>query len=574
MIAFIQARFPAGAPDFWSDAVIRNWMDPKVEFSLVHFWKQSTFGEVVDLSYRTFPPVVLSDPRTSPLSEKNKELLVTATMNAVDALFRPDWNSFDRVIIFFSHRIEALFGGGPFLAPNGKLLPAAVFDVDSRFDHVCQEVGHTLGLDHELSRSGEEYGCPYSVMSAAGDLTFARTPSPTLPGNPPAGPQQCTIGPYLPAVHLYINDHRAVNPRAAFNNPDSVKYVSVDYEHSPYTFRLEARDVAIAAWPRRRPVLAVVPPIVPGGDTHFLELRRVAGYDSGIKNPVLTIFSANFFEGNHAVADNAAVRIRYLDSIVLNAASGDRDYHSYSGRFVVRVNSLAADFSTVELTVAGGDAWRAGSITLDNVTKEAEERSSSGNSAWRSTLAAPCPIWPEQEYTYRYNWYTTTVTYQAHSTGYEKPGYIWYLDNIRLTGTKGVVTVNTVCRDYNGPDLDPPALRAISCQFDISAGRIELTIPDPYAEIHLDLRADVAETSPEVLKNLYPDRTAHTAISIENVERQWDSAYETAFDDCRNALEAARHKLIPKRIPKRWDGVQKLRDLVHDLAERVRGRHR
>src|SRR5678816_204295 len=61
---------------------------------------------------------------------------------------------------------------------------------------------------------------------------------------------------------------------------------------------------AIAAWPSRRTVLAVVPPIIPGGDTHFLELRRPdALYDAGIKTAAVVITAANFYTGTGAIED-------------------------------------------------------------------------------------------------------------------------------------------------------------------------------------------------------------------------------------------------------------------------------
>ena len=153
----------------------------------------------------------------------------------------------------------------------------------------------------------------------------------------PSNPQR-TIGPYLPTVHLYINQYQAVNPNGVFNHPDTVTYLPATYEQTPATVRLVARDAAIAAWPSRRTVLAVVPPIVPGGDTHFLELRRKdALYDGGIGNASIIITAANFSTGQRGSFDPSALPIRYIDRIDLEGVDGDLDYHSFSGRFVVRV---------------------------------------------------------------------------------------------------------------------------------------------------------------------------------------------------------------------------------------------
>ena len=141
MFAFIRARFPGTAASAdWSDTVANNWMDPAIPFSMAHYWKLSTFQQV-DLSYFLFPTVVLNDPRMT--TGNARDQLVRGVLNEVDRVSKPDWNLFDRCIIFFAQGTD-LFGGGQHLAPNGKLITAAVFDVASRFDQVCQEVGHTL----------------------------------------------------------------------------------------------------------------------------------------------------------------------------------------------------------------------------------------------------------------------------------------------------------------------------------------------------------------------------------------------------------------------------------------------
>ena len=145
MIAFIRASFPGTpAKAVWSDTVATNWMDPAVPFSMANYWKVSTFQQV-DLSYFLFPAVVVNDPRKG----KDRDQLVRAVLNEVDRVSKPDWDLFDRCIIFFAQSTD-LFGGGTHQAPNGKMITAAVFDVASRFDQVCQEVGHTFGLKREL----------------------------------------------------------------------------------------------------------------------------------------------------------------------------------------------------------------------------------------------------------------------------------------------------------------------------------------------------------------------------------------------------------------------------------------
>lgn len=361
MFAFLQAGWlNTLAQSFWATSRVNNWMDPAIPFSMGHFWKMATFGEVIDFSHQVFPPVVLNDPRHVPPTAGDRDVLQNAVLAAVDQQSHPNWDLFDRVIIFFAQRTDLYGGAQGTRLPNGKLAGITVFDIDSPFDMVCQEVGHALGLDHEIDATGAEYACPYSVMSAARDLRFDRPPDPRLPGNTTAPHPQKTAGPYIPAVHLYINQNRPVNPHGAFNNEFSVNYLSVAYAQTPVTLSLVARDAAIAAWPNRKPVLAVVPPIVPAGDTYFLELRRTDGmYDQGIGNPSVTILSGNFFAGGGAVPDVSKIRIRYRGRIDLKDPADDLDYHSIDGRFVVRVDSYSADHSSVGVTVGGDSVLQA-----------------------------------------------------------------------------------------------------------------------------------------------------------------------------------------------------------------------
>ena len=147
MIAFIRARFPnAAANQVWSDTVADNWMDPAIPFSVAHYWRVSTFQQV-DMTHVNFPPVLVNDPRQGKSDDRDK--LVRAVLQAVDAASHPNWDQFDRCIICFAQPTD-LFGGGTHVAPNGKLITAAVFDNASGFDSTCQEVGHTFGLSHEL----------------------------------------------------------------------------------------------------------------------------------------------------------------------------------------------------------------------------------------------------------------------------------------------------------------------------------------------------------------------------------------------------------------------------------------
>lgn len=585
MFAFIRARFPNTSANLvWPDALAANWMNPSIPFSMAHYWKMSTFQQV-DFSNVVFPPVVVNDPRTGAADDRDK--LVVAVLNAVDQASHPDWNQFDRCIICFAQQTD-LFGGGTHRAPNGRLISAAVFDLQSGFDSTCQEVGHTLGLQHELGawyydaygNYTNEYGCPYSVMSAAGDLTFERAIDPRLPGTLPTptpslpmDPQR-TIGPYLPTAHLYINQYRAVNPNGVFNHPDTVTYVPVSYEYTPASVRLFARDAAIAAWPARRTVLVAVPSVVPSGDTHFLELRRADGaYDRGIGDASITILAANFFVGNAAVADPSTLRLRYVGRIDLQSTDGDLDYHSFSGRFVVRVKNAATGFASVDLSIAGGSAWQNFQITLDNPFTNAVLKDTG---PWQQALVEPCPIEPPAAFNYRVKTFETLFVMQAHSAGYEKPYYTWRVQGVTLNSVVGTtVDLSVQCREINGHKLTGPGMRTVHCAFRITGGRLELAVTSAFADIVLGLEVIVSESSQEVMQNYYPNRSLFTNIRADNVAFEWDAAYQAASKSCWKRLREFSNRFQEMAVPRPKGDPDppfvdriSIRELIRVLVER------
>lgn len=554
MIAFIQARF-TGAPTnhLWAPNVVNNWFDPAIPYSLAHFWKMTSFRQV-DMSYHAFPPVELRDPRHTPPTHPDRRVLVEAVLREVDRVSHPDWNLFDHFCIFMAQTAVDVFGVSPpgWRAPNGRLITGALFSADTTFDVACQEMGHAFNLQHEFGGNpSTEYGCPYSVMSApTSDYTAQRPLDPRLPGvQPPQGHPQRVVGPYVPAAHLYINQYGAVNPQGVFNHPDSVTYVDTTYQHTPHQVRLVARDAAIAAWPTRKPVLAVLPPIVPGGNTHFLELRRQDGlYDDGITRPAacVTILAANFFVGDRAAPDISKLRIWYVDRIDLEGNQGDLDYHSFTGQFVVRVNSCEDDFSAVNLTVGGGDAWKDFTARIDT---PAASQQPAGTSEWQSVFVAPCPAFPKREYQYRTHAYTSFQVFRAHSAGYETPSYTWYLGNSQLTaptGASAYIDIDVAVRTIADGEVSAPETRQVRFTFAVDSGRLEVSVADHFADITVDVRVAVNESSASVMKNLYPERWAVATATFDNLQIEWDDHYLRDLTACwRKYL----HDRTPPVIP-------------------------
>ncbi|MBO9204634.1 MULTISPECIES: hypothetical protein [Niastella] len=541
MIAFFRVRWPdTPAKQVWSDTVATNWLNPAIPFSLAHYWKVSTFQQA-DMSNVVFPPLIINNPGV------DRDQLVYAVLAAAEQAFHPTWSQFDRCIIYFAQHTD-LFGGGPYQTADGNHLMAAVFDIESTFDLACQEVGHTFGLCHELDKTTNEYQCPYSVMSAlTTDLWFTRTLNPNLPGaDRPENPQN-RVGPYIPTAHLYINQYNPINPHGVFNHPDTVSYITTTYEYTPVNVRLYARDVAIAAWPNRRTVLAVVPPIVPGGDTYFLELRRRDNsYDHGIGNTSIIILSANFFAWNPCMFATNTPRLHYIDRIDMEDVKGDLDYHSFNGRFVIRVNNFAPDLSWANISIGGGNAWQNFRLLFEEQLNDTQLIASGD---WKRGLIAPCPIELKRVFRYRTKTYHTFFVLRARSIGYEAPGYSWKLQNVLLTPADNSITLQVSCRDHTGQNLNSPSLHPVDCQYAVNSGRLELTVLSPFAGITLDLEVVVAETSPSVMKNYYPSRTLQTTVHANNLGIEWDDDYKAASAACWKRFQSAFDQIPKFELP-------------------------
>ena len=150
---------------------------------------------------------------------------------------------------------------------------------------------------------------------------------------------------------------------------------------------------------------------------------------------------------------------------------------------------------------------------------------------WETAVVAPCPVYEKREYSYRVNTFETFQVLRAHSSGYEKPHYSWYLENVLQFGCKPVA-LDVQCRDVNGHEISPPAVHRVLCTFKIDGGKLELYTVGAFADITLALRVVVSESSPGVMKNYYPDRSLFINVRAENLTVEWNSEYRDAFEAC------------------------------------------
>ena len=493
-----------------------------------------------------------------PVGADPRVTLVNGVIAAVTKAFSPDWNVFDKILIVGAQKTDQ-FGGGLYQVPVGdsqKNVPAAVVDVLSPFSNICQELGHAFGLDHELNYKGDEYKSPYSVMSSEGygdaRSSFERPVDSRLPIGKPVPPKisavntqdvQRIIGPYITPVQFSLKG------MGTFNDPQTVYRVPNSYATAPHTFRLTAVDVCIDSWPARKRMLAVLPPQVASGDLYYLELRRNHGYDAALSvdgstgAPVALVI--------HTVSQITG-RVQYVGRIALAAAPGDMDYHSYKGFFAVRVGSFEKDFSSCSVTVGGGNFWKYLGVGFDDVVASYEPHLGIG---WQTADMTPCFLFPKSPHHYRNRFRSTTLTIRATSFGYERPNYQWFLNDELLNPAGHSITQSLHVQHPESGQLSDPRSENVPFEYSLAQNVLKLACHAPFANIRAGIKVLVNETSPEVLKNLYPDRSLWTSVDIDNVEIEHDQAYIDEVKECARRIKGINDKysLSDTPVPRRVD---------------------
>ncbi len=529
MLAVIRLRFPnTDLKEVWSDATMNNWLNPSIPYSLANFWTRTSLFQA-DMNYFLFPAITLADPRNNAKpGEDPRVVLVDGVLAEITRLFSPDWSVFKNVLIVGAQQTDQFGGGSPHKVGNTMVL-AAVVDVLSPFSNMCQEVGHSFTLDHELNTLDDDYQSPYSVMSSElyGDnkSSFQRPPDSLLPiGKKPlpniskvdTDDAQRIIGPYItPAQFSAAN-------MGSFNDPNTVHQVPPSFNTTPHTFRLTAYDAGIDAWPNRKVILGVITPIDLNGDTYYLELRRNRSYDAafsvddGGAPPVAVVIHAQ---------NKITKRIRYVNRIPLRG-NGDTDYHDFNGRFVVRIGGFNPDFSAVTVTVASGDTWKYFGVGLDDVVVTAlpPTRIDVG---WQTADMSPCFLFPIAPHRFRNHFHNNMMSLRATSFGYEQPLYQWFLNDQLLDPAKNSILLNLNVKVAEHGEFSPAKPQNITLQYDLKSGsnKMKISCDEPYSAISLIVKVLVTESSHEVLQNLYPDRSLWTGIRFNNVSIEHDQAF-------------------------------------------------
>ncbi|WP_432560550.1 hypothetical protein [Granulicoccus sp. GXG6511] len=540
MIGIIPFRLSTDAQaPVWTSTDWAAFMNPSQEFSLAHFWHRSTFG-LADLTYKLFEPVTIVDPRPGMTEEELKadhegrSRRTKAIVQAVDDAYHPTWDDYAVLMLWCASPFD-LWGSSAQDHGHGT---CGVFTCSAFnwFDDLCHELGHALGFGHPFGRGGE-YDSPFDIMGGHDSAWWRGVVAGVPAGHTaPAGGTDPLrhVGPLLSAAQLSMSGYAAQLPgvlveRAPLSDTETT------------TVTLHALDRAIDSWPQQ--ALPAALSLTTPDWRYVLELRRATGYDGGVRSAVVV----------HAF-DPRIWRFDFVGALTLDDDRGDRDLHVFSsgkgGDFTVRLLEVGAGDAWARIRVGGPDYWRNFGVDLAISTVPR----ATDHSAWQTTLVRPCLFASLDDHSFRYVSTRESFLIEATSFGYERPHYEWRLAGHTLaTSLSGRVTVSASVSVPNPSGPWGSVQRDLVFTFLAVGPRLELLLREDdllsIGRFSVPLEVTVAETSPEVVKNVYPDRTVATSLAWEVTTIEWDAAYEAGLRRCRQVVDEVERKRIPIPLP-------------------------
>ena len=224
----------------------------------------------------------------------------------------------------------------------------------------------------------------------------------------------------------------------------------------------------------------------------------------------------------------------YVARIPLASTSGDTDYHSYKGFFAVRIGGVAQDYSECTVTVGGGDFWKFFGVGFDDVIPSFDAHVDIG---WQTADMTPCFLFPPSPHHYRNHFQSTTLAIRATSLGYERPSYRWFLNDVPLDPARSTLTQTVSAKHPERGSLSKPQPESITFRYFQAQNVLKLICDDPFAGISATVKVLVSESSPEVLKSFYPDRSLWTNVNIDNVSVEHDQAYIDEQKACAKRIK-------------------------------------
>jgi hypothetical protein len=357
-------------------------------------------------------------------------------------------------------------------------------------------------------------------MSSEKVFRFQRPLDARLPGvpNAPGVSGPCMIGPHLPMAQLYINSSKPVNPNAVVHLDGSMTLVCVDDAHQRRDVELVARDVAIDAWPIRRPVFAVMPPNSGIGDTHFLELRRPVEYDGAIPQPTVFILATDFGAGDHAVTDMSTVRLRHLGAVRVGV-----DYQAPDGSFHIRITAMESDGSAATVSIIAGPATDFGVRLPEPTVTTIPDRVH----AWEEAVVRPCRRYPAKTYRFRKTEVQTIQDFTATAIGYSDPSFAWFVNDVRVDPNAFLI-VPASHRTFDAGVYAEARIEDFYFQADLDGPKLRLANWADASDVRLSVRIVVSQLG-------LPDRSATATGDYDNVVIEWDDDYRRDLALCLEA---------------------------------------
>ena len=355
MISVLRVRFNTNGDlgSVWSDDVTTAWMQRLTPWSLGNYWMTASHG-LLPLDSVVWPAVVMSDPRTPGADNKtNRTALTQGAADAGTAQAHVDWDETDVLILVFAQPTD-LFGNGSATVPlsrgGSKTIPVTVVDIASTFIDCCQELGHSLGFQHELDADGREYASPYSCMSSRTNAAeFVRPAVAGLPvGTTITNPKDAMIGQDPQRVAGVLLTGAQLWNVPGFRGSPLVIELTRDYATNPARVRIHPPDWISNQPPGPRPVLVAVPSNRGDGRMFFVEFRRAGtGYEQGLG-------SSSSGLAVHSL--NPDGRIRYEGAAVLDLATQQTDWGCVAGDFALRYRAVdpGQNPDWVEIEIRGG----------------------------------------------------------------------------------------------------------------------------------------------------------------------------------------------------------------------------
>ncbi|MEP7345013.1 MAG: hypothetical protein ABI877_07095, partial [Gemmatimonadaceae bacterium] len=208
-------------------------------------------------------------------------------------------------------------------------------------------------------------------------------------------------------------------------------------------------------------------------------------------------------------------------------------------------------------------------LTIEDTQREEPVVTTTGD--WQPVLVSPCFMFPVGAYTYRYEWTQASYVIPVTSFGYEEPTYVWTINGKQLDPALNSAMID-VTLESPQPVGKTIAIAPVAMNYTVGPDRLTIGCRPEVGNFSVLVEVKSVETSKEVLKNFYEDRTSVTRLRFDNVKLVWDDNYKQHVKECQDALDGVNAKHIPQRkvgVPHPEDPfgiVGNLRGLVDEFA--------